>query len=310
MEVYHDINEVQEIRNAIVTAGSYDGVHKGHQKILHRLNEIKSVSGGETVVITYWPHPRTIVSEDKVAPKILYTLRERIEILKKFSIDHLLIINFTKEFSQMSPEEYVQKILLERIRTKRIIIGYDHRFGKNREGGIEFLISHKKRFGFEVEEIPREDVENIGISSSKIRKALLEGDILTANNYLGMSFHIQGKVVKGDQIGRKIGYPTANIQVADNDKLIPKDGVYAVRTIVKGNSFNGMLNIGFRPTVGGTRKVIEVNIFDFDEEIYEEEVEVVFIQWLREETKFNSLDALKAQLAIDKENARKILNDL
>lgn len=301
MNVYYGIKDFTKLHNAVVTSGTFDGVHLGHQKILNRLKEVAFETGGESVVITFYPHPRSVISPDNKTINLLSTLDEKIELLEKNGINHLVIIPFTRDFSELSSEEFIQKILIETIGTKTLVIGFDHRFGKNREGGFDYLKANKARYGFEIEEISRQDLENVGISSSKIRKALIEGDVPTADHFLGRNYALSGVIVKGKQLGRTIGFPTANIQVREIAKLVPADGVYAVKVYYHEEEFEGMLNIGNRPTVDGTLKTIEVNIFDFDREIYGENLTIEFIQKIRNEQKFNGLDELKAQIAKDKE---------
>ena len=307
MNVYYGIKEFIKLENAVVTSGTFDGVHLGHQKILNRLNEVASETKGESVVITFYPHPRSVISPDNKTINLLSTLDEKIELLEKSGVNHLVIIPFTREFSELSSEEFIQKILIDTIGTKTLVIGFDHRFGKNREGGFDYLKENKARYGFEIEEIPRHDLENVGISSSKIRKALLEGEVPTAHHFLGRNYSVSGVIVKGKQLGRTIGFPTANIQVREIAKLIPADGVYVVKVYYREEAFGGMLNIGNRPTVDGTYKTIEVNIFDFDQEIYGESLKVEFIKKIRNEQKFNGLEELKSQIAKDKETCRALL---
>jgi riboflavin kinase / FMN adenylyltransferase len=307
MNVYYGTKEFVKLENAVVTSGTFDGVHLGHQKILNRLNEVASETNGQSVVITFYPHPRSVISPDNQGIKLLSTLDEKIELLEKSGVNHLIIIPFTREFSELSSEEFIQRILIETIGTRTLVIGFDHRFGKNREGGFDYLKQNKARYGFEIEEISRHDIENVGISSSKIRKALDEGDVPTADHFLGRNYAISGVIVKGKQLGRTIGFPTANIQVREIAKLIPADGVYAVKVYHQESEFGGMLNIGNRPTVDGTYKTIEVNIFDFNREIYGENLKVEFIKKIRNEQKFNGLEELKTQIAKDKETCKKIL---
>ena len=307
MNVYYGIKEFTKLENAVVTSGTFDGVHLGHQKILNRLNEVASETKGESVVITFYPHPRSVISPDNKTISLLSTLDEKIELLEKNGVNHLVIIPFTREFSELSSEEFIQKILIDTIGTKTLVIGFDHRFGKNREGGFDYLKENKSRYGFEIEEIPRHDLESVGISSSKIRKALNDGDVPTAHHFLGRNYSVSGVIVKGKQLGRTIGFPTANIQVREIAKLIPADGVYAVKVYYHENEHGGMLNIGNRPTVDGTYKTIEVNIFDFDKEIYGENLQVEFIKKIRNEQKFNGLEELKAQISRDKETCKALL---
>ena len=308
MNVYYGIKEFIKLENAVVTSGTFDGVHLGHRKILNRLNEVASETKGESVVITFYPHPRSVVSPDNQVVKLLSTLDEKIELLEKSGVNHLLIIPFTREFSELSSEEFIQKILIETIGTKTLVIGYDHRFGKNREGGFDYLKLNKEKYGFEIEEISRQDIENVAVSSSKIRRALQEGDVPSADHFLGRNYALSGVIVKGKQLGRTIGFPTANIQVREIAKLIPSDGVYAVKVYHNEKAFGGMLNIGNRPTVDGTYQTVEVNIFDFDQEIYGENLTVEFLKKIRNEQKFNGLDELKAQIARDKITCKNILN--
>jgi riboflavin kinase / FMN adenylyltransferase len=307
MNVYYGIKDFTKLNNAVVTSGTFDGVHLGHQKILNRLNEVAAENAGQSVVITFYPHPRSVISPDNQTINLLSTLDEKIELLEKSGVNHLVIIPFTREFSELSSEEFIQKILIETIGTKTLVIGFDHRFGKNREGGFDYLKENKARYGFAIEEIPRHDLENVGISSSKIRKALNEGDVPTADHFLGRNYAISGVIVKGKQLGRTIGFPTANIQVREIAKLVPADGVYAVKVYYREEEFGGMLNIGNRPTVDGTFKTIEVNIFDFDREIYGESLKVEFLQKIRNEQKFSGLDELKGQIAKDRETCKSIL---
>ncbi|MEO6904124.1 MAG: bifunctional riboflavin kinase/FAD synthetase [Bacteroidia bacterium] len=303
MKVYTNIAEFKDVDNPIVTTGTFDGVHLGHQKIIHRLKNLAKIENGETVLLTFYPHPRMILFPDDNELKLLNTLSEKTELLEKYGIDHLIIHPFTKEFSRLTSIEFVRNILVNSIHTKRLVIGYNHHFGRNREGSFEHLKEYGPLYGFEVEEIPAKDIDHIEISSTKIRKALLHGDVKTANAYLGHTYSITGNVIKGKQIGRTIGYPTANIEVNDVYKLIPDDGIYAVKVIHQNSSYRGMLSIGNNPTVEGKGRSIEVNIFEFDKSIYEESVTIQFIARLRNEEKFDSLKALKNQLLKDKENA-------
>src|SRR5688572_31178237 len=228
MKIYHGVEDFIRLTNAVVTSGTFDGVHVGHSKILARLREIAFKANGETVVITYWPHPRLVLHPEDTSLKLLNTFEEKAELLKQQGIQHLLRIPFTREFSHLSSEEFITQIIVETIGTKKLIIGYDHHFGKNREGSFEQLKLNAPKYGFEVEEIPRQDVDHVGVSSTKIRKALEEGDIDTATHFLGHTYGITGRVVKGDKLGRILGYPTANIEIETTYKLIPPDGIYAV----------------------------------------------------------------------------------
>ncbi|MFD2933631.1 bifunctional riboflavin kinase/FAD synthetase [Spirosoma flavum] len=307
MIIYTGLDDIPPLPNAVVTSGTFDGVHRGHQTILSRLTEVAKASGGESVLITYWPHPRTVVSNDSQNLKLLTTLDEKIELLDQAGVDHLVVIPFTRSFSELTSEEYIHQILMDKIGTKKLVIGYDHRFGRDREGGFDYIQAHQSEYGFEVEEIPRQDVEAVGVSSSKIRAALSEGNIHTANLFLGRPYSLMGTIVKGRQLGRTIGFPTANMQVDDPAKLIPANGVYAVEVDYAGQTLNGMLNIGFRPTVAGTNQTIETYIFDFDRDIYGEHMTLKFKEFLRPEQKFEGLPALVAQLKRDEESARAVL---
>ena len=307
MKIYEGLADFYPVANAVVTSGTFDGVHLGHQKILHRIREIARSINGETVLITFWPHPRLVLYPEEHNLRLLSTFEEKASLLRQFGIDHLITIPFTQEFSQMSSEEFIRKVLIEKIQTKKLVIGYDHRFGKNREGSFEYLQTHSSEFGFELEEISREDVDEIGVSSTKIRKALESGDVQTANQYLGRPYELNGIVVKGQQIGRSIGFPTANIHVPNDYKLIPKDGVYAVEAKVEDQIFKAMLNIGNRPTVDGTRKTVETHLFDFQGDLYNKLITVYFRAFIREEQKFENLEALKAQLTLDQKSAKSLL---
>lgn len=309
MKIHLGTEPIKEIKNAVVTSGTFDGVHIGHQKILKRLREVANQRDGETVMITYWPHPRMVLNPLDNSLKLLSTFPEKANLLEKYGIDHLVKIPFTQEFSQMTAEEYIRIVLHDRIQTSHIITGYDHRFGKNREGGLEDLVSYAGKYHYEVEEIPRQDIDEIGVSSTKIRTALESGDVKLANQYLGRPYSVTGMVVKGQQLGRTLGYPTANISVKENYKLIPADGIYAVKVCNKYKKRDGMLNIGHRPTVGGEHKTIEVHIFDFDDDIYNSEISLEFIDHIREEVKFDSIDKLKLQLKKDEKSVRAILSD-
>lgn len=314
MKVYTDIIDFndpsqpgKEVKNPVVTTGTFDGVHLGHQKIISRLKDVAREVNGETVLLTFYPHPRMVLFPEDNDLKLINTQQEKIELLGHYGIDHLIIYPFTKEFSRLTSVEFVRNILVNRIKTKRLVIGYNHHFGRNREGSFEHLKEYGPLYGFEVEEIPAEDIDSIEISSTKIRAALLSGDVKKANKYLGHAFCMTGKVVDGKKIGREIGYPTANILIEDKYKLIPEDGVYAVKVRHDNRMYGGMLNIGKNPTVGGKHKTIEVNIFDFNKDIYGENATIYFIDRLRDEVKFKGLEELKHQLAKDKENSLKIL---
>ena len=321
MKIYHQLSEFKKLANAVVTIGTFDGVHFGHQKIVKRLCELAKSSGGESVLLTFFPHPRMIIDPENQELKMINTIDEKAQILASLGIDHLIITPFTRDFSNLSAEEYIKKILIDTIGTKKIIIGYDHRFGKDRLGNIQTLTANASTFGYEVEEIPEQDINDVSVSSTKIRKALLEGDVALANKYLGYTFSICGPVIKGDKIGRTIGFPTANIFIAETYKLIPSDGIYAVTVEMELESklspadsgdqtFKGMAYIGQRPTINGMTRNIEVNIFDFDREIYGQHIKMNFLAFLRYDVKFTGLEALKLQLQKDKEDTLTFFSQL
>jgi riboflavin kinase/FMN adenylyltransferase len=310
MKVHYNIDEIPAIKNAIVSQGTFDGVHMAHKKIIERLKQIASIKNGETVIITFEPHPRIVLLPLDHGLQLLSTLNEKINLLEKAGVDHLIILPFTKEFSRLSSEQFIRNILVNKIKTNTLVIGYDHRFGKNREGSFEHLKNSASLYEFEVEEIPEQDIDDVAVSSTKIRQALLNNDIQTAQKYLGNSYSLEGKVIKGKQLGRTIGYPTANIEVENSYKLIPQDGVYAVWVWYNKARFGGMLNIGNNPTITYKGRSIEVNIFDFEKKIYTENLKIEFVSKLRNEEKFDGLDALKNQLHLDKQNAQAILNKI
>lgn len=308
MVIIEQLEDFPDIDNVVVTSGTFDGVHFGHRKILKRVVEAAQSSGGKSVVLTFWPHPRFVLAPDDNALKLLSTFDEKAALLDELGIDFLVKIKFTREFSQLSSSDFIRSILIDSLKTKLLIIGYDHRFGKNREGGFDYLKENSADFGFEVLEIPRQDIDDVGVSSTKIRASLESGAVNKAEEYLGRCYELEGRVVHGNRLGTKMGFPTANISVAESYKLIPKDGVYAVKVFVLNEWGTGMLNIGFRPTVDGSVRSIEVHLFDFDQEIYGESISIHFVEKLRDEKKFENLDELKKQLAIDKKSAQAILS--
>lgn len=308
MKIHEGIEGFVRLQKAIVTSGTFDGVHIGHQTILGKLTQLARKTGGETVVITFWPHPRMVLHADSKDLKLLSTFDEKAALLAEAGIDHLVKIAFTKEFSELSSTEFIQKVLIDAIGTTHLVIGYDHRFGKNREGSFEHLLANKKKWGFEVEEISRQDIDNVGVSSSRIRNALANGQVEIAAEYLGRPYSFTGTVVEGDKIGRSLGFPTANIHIPESYKLIPADGVYAVHVQWNGQQYKAMLNIGQRPTVGGRQRTVEAHIFELDENLYNSELSVFLIKQIRTELKFDSLEELKMQLSRDKESAIAILD--
>ena len=314
MHVIHDPAQFPHLGNAVVTSGTFDGVHVGHQQILRRLHETARQHGGPSVVITYWPHPRLVLGpppshEELLELRLLNTLEERAAKLAELGVEYLLVVPFTREFAAWSSEEFIQRILLQTVGTRQLVIGYDHRFGRNREGGFEYLSQHADRYHMSVEEIPREDVDAVGVSSTRIRRALEAGDVATANRYLGYAYPLTGTVVKGRQLGRTIGWPTANVVCPEPLKLVPARGVYAVwATTATGQKWPAMLNIGVRPTVGGNlAQTTEAHLLGFEGDLYDQPLTLEFVARLRDEQKFDGLDALKAQLARDAEAARAAL---
>jgi len=309
MKIYHNINEFKAVQNAVVTIGTFDGVHLGHRKIIERLNELADEIGGETVILTFFPHPRMILNPEDESLKLINTIHEKAALLEQLGIDHLIITPFSRDFSNQMPEAYIRDVLVNTIGTKRIVIGYDHRFGKDRAGGFDDLLRLSTTYGYDVVEIPEQDINDVAVSSTLIREALLNGAIELANNFLGYPFYITGKVGRGDQIGRTIGYPTANIMIEETYKLIPDDGIFSAKAIIRGVSYKGMAYIGSRPTINGITRNIEVNIFDFDTEIYGEEISMQFFNYVRGDVKFDGLEALKVQLAKDKDDVLALLRD-
>ena len=300
MRVYKDLTTLPDFNNTIITIGSFDGVHTGHQHIITRLKELSDENKSETVVLTFHPHPRSVVYPKDKTLRLLSSIEEKIELFETYGIDHLVIVPFTIEFSQISPLEYIQDFLVKQFSPSCIVIGYDHRFGLNRAGNIDLLRMHKPDYGYNVIEIPKQDIEEITISSTKIRTALSEGNLEMANLLLNHSYRLSGTVVKGKQLGTELGYPTANLSVEEPLKLIPKDGIYACKIDIGQQCYEGMLYIGEIPTIETAKKTIEVNIFDFDEDIYGQRISIQVLKFLREDEKFDNLESLKVQLAKDK----------
>ena len=307
LKVFRSIDDFVKVKGAVVTTGTFDGVHVGHRKIINRLNQIAKKIGGESVLLTFDPHPRMVLFPDDHGLELITTIDEKVALLEQAGVDNLIIHPFTKEFSRLSSLDFIREILVDKIGTSVLVIGYDHHFGRNREGSFEHLRESGPLYGFDVEEISVQDVDNVAVSSTKIRKALQEGDVSTANKYLAHPFQLTGTVVHGDKLGRELGFPTANIQIDDNHKVIPANGVYACYVLIAERKLKGMLNIGNRPTVNGTEKRVEVNIFDMDEELYGKEVTLMLQERIRDEKRFDSVDSLKARLAVDKNLALRIL---
>lgn len=308
MMVHHDLNNLPAFQNAVITIGSFDGLHQGHQKIIEQVRQLAQKAGGESVLITFHPHPRQVIYPQDNSLRLLTTIEEKTELLAALELDHLVIVPFSRDFAGQSADEYIIRFLVEKFHPRYIVIGYDHRFGLNRQGDIDFLRRYEATYGYEVQEIPRQDIDNLGISSTKIRAALQSGAIDQANRLLGYAYQLRGKVVRGQQIGHSLGYPTANLDLNHPDKLIPPNGIYAVRVNHKDKTFGGMLYIGDRPSIEGyDNQTIEVNIFDFDQEIYGDDLRLEFLAFLRGDQRFDHLEALSAQLALDKQAALAVL---
>jgi riboflavin kinase / FMN adenylyltransferase len=311
MKVYFSTETIPAFKKAVVTIGTFDGVHTGHKSILEQLKREAARIGGETVIITFHPHPRKVIVSGQPAIHLINTIDEKIELLEKNGIDHLVVVPFTDDFSQQSPEEYIEKFLVEKFHPHTVIIGYDHRFGKNRLGDYKLLEEYSARLGFNLMEIPAHVINDNTVSSTRIREAVLHGNTDVANTLLGYDFFFEGTVVDGNKLGRTLGYPTANLRIENAEKLVPGNGIYAVELEIKGRPgrLKGMMSIGIRPTIGGTDRVIEVNIFDFNEDIYGATVRVYIRKYLRSEVKFNGLDALVEQLGKDKEDTLRVLGE-
>jgi riboflavin kinase/FMN adenylyltransferase len=314
MKVHRDIEHLPEFRNAVVTIGTFDGVHLGHQKIISQLKTEAERVNGETVIITFHPHPRKIVANRSHYIQLITTIDEKIELLAAKGVDHLVIVPFTLHFSEMEPKSYVEDFLKSRCRPAVVIIGYDHRFGRERKGDYKLLEEYSAKGYFELKEISQQLINDSIVSSTAIRDSLNAGNVEKANSLLGYDFFFEGAVVKGNQLGRTIGYPTANLEITEPDKIIPGDGIYAVEVTVgkekraKAQKLPAMMSIGVRPTIGGTQRTIEVNIFDFAEDIYGAQMRVYVKHYLRPEVKFNGLEELKAALDKDKEDTLRLFS--
>ncbi|MFY8129342.1 MAG: bifunctional riboflavin kinase/FAD synthetase [Chitinophagaceae bacterium] len=313
MNIFYSVDDLPKFKNPIVTIGTFDGVHKGHQQILNQLKFEAQKVEGETVLITFHPHPRNIVG-DTSGVQLLTTLQEKLSLLAKADIDNVIVIDFNDNFSTLSANDFIEKFLYQYIKPHTIIIGYDHRFGKERLGNYSLLEAMGHKLNFWVKQIEPQLLQEAAISSTRIRKSILQHDINTATELLGYHYKFEGVVIEGDKIGRTIGYPTANLQLIETDKLVPGDGIYAVKVELKNatnltnKNFKGMMYIGSRPVVNGKRRVIEVNIFDFDEDIYDKIVEVEVVAYIRGELPLNGLEALKNQLHSDREQSKLLLN--
>lgn len=309
MKIHYDIDQLPGFKNAVITIGTFDGVHMGHRQLIQKLKEEAAKIGGETVIITFHPHPRKVVSSTILGIRLINTLDEKIGLLEELGIDHVVVVPFTEAFANQPAEDYIKEFLIDRFHPHTIIIGYDHRFGRDRLGDYRLLEKYADELGYHLKEIPKHILDNISISSTNIREAILHGDIITAETLLGYQFFFSGTVVDGDKLGRKLGYPTANLKIKDEEKLVPGNGIYAVYAELADETtrLKGMMSIGFRPTVDGKKRVIEVNLFDFDREIYGETLKVYVKKYLREEVKFNNLEDLVKQIDQDKVDSLDVL---
>jgi riboflavin kinase/FMN adenylyltransferase len=302
LKVFSSISEFNSTKKTIVTIGTFDGVHIGHQKIIEKLIQGTNNAACESLILTFFPHPRMVLNGSS-SIQLLNTITEKSSLLEKMGIDNLVIHPFDKEFSNLSAEEFAKTILIDAFNIHKIIIGYDHRFGKNRAANIDDLIGFGKKYGFEVEEISAQEIDSVSVSSTKIRAAISNGNIAVANEFLGYDYSLSGKIIKGKQLGRTIGFPTANIEIEENYKLIPMNGVYIVKSHLQEKTVFGIMNIGLNPTVNGENLSIEVHFLDFDGDLYDTEIGVSVIQRIRDEKKFTSIDLLKSQIQEDKNYA-------
>lgn len=302
MKIIQSITGFNSFEKTIVTIGTFDGIHIGHQKILNNLIRTAKKERKKSVLLTFFPHPRMILQKE-LSVLLLNTIDEKSSLLKSMGLDYLIIHPFSKDFSRLSALDFVRDILVNKLNTSKLVIGYDHHFGKNREGNIDQLREYSLLYDFEVEEIPSQDINDVSVSSTKIRNALKEGSLKTANNFLGYHYMLNGTVVNGKKLGGKIGFPTANIAIQEDYKLIPKTGVYIIKTVIHNNLFYGMMNIGFNPTVEGRHQTIEAHLFNFNDTLYGKKIAVELLYFLRDEKKFDSVDDLIVQLSLDKKSA-------
>ena len=309
MKVFSDYTKFN-VSNPVITIGVFDGVHKGHVEILNRLKKLAEEKNGESVVVTFWPHPRLVLKQD-ASIKLINNLEEKEELLEKAGVQNLVVFEFTEKFSKLTSDEFIREILINKLHVKHLIVGYNHQFGHGREGNFNLIQKYAEQFNFTIERLDAKIVENEKVSSTLIRKAIDKGDITLANSYLGYSYMLSGRVVEGNKLGRSIGFPTANIEPHEEFKLIPGEGVYAVLIDVKCSFYKGMLNIGKRPTVNSDpdHRSIEVHIFDFNEDLYNQSITIYFKQRIRDEIKFKSIEELKRQLHVDKSDISKILSE-
>jgi riboflavin kinase/FMN adenylyltransferase len=311
LQVYLSIADFPKLSCPVVTIGTFDGVHLGHQTILKRLAELATKFNGQSVVITFHPHPRLVLNPEDQSLELLNSLPERIMRLEKAGVDHLIVIPFNLEFAKLTSLEFISKVLVEAVGTKKLVIGYDHHFGRNREGTFDHLSKSGVNYGFDVEEIPAKDIDEVAISSTRIRKALHNGVVETATQYLGYPYPFYGKVIKGQRLGHTIGFPTANLELSNDRKLIPGNGVYAVTVEIDEGFFQGMMNIGTRPTVSHeNERHVEVHLFNWNGDLYNRELRVNMHARIRDEKRFPSVEALKERLAVDQQEAIHILSNL
>ncbi|MBZ9729885.1 bifunctional riboflavin kinase/FAD synthetase [Salegentibacter sp. JZCK2] len=308
MKIHKGANAFRSEKQTVVTIGTFDGVHAGHQKIIKRLVDAAMIENLESVIFTFFPHPRMVLQKES-GLKLINTIEERIEILENTGIDHLVVHPFTQQFSRLTAQEFVRDILVNRLKAKKVIIGYDHRFGRNRTADINTLKKFGEEYGFDVEEITKQEVDQVAVSSTKIRNALLDGRVEQANSYLQTPFSLKGKVVKGRGLGKEFNYPTANLSIEEDYKLIPKNGVYVARSIINGKRYFGMMNIGTNPTVGGEEQSIETYFFNLDEDLYGQELRIEMLVRIRDEKKFNSIEALKIAMRQDEAFSRQYIKD-
>ena len=307
MKVYHSIDQFPSNIKSVLTLGTFDGVHKGHKYVLKRMNEIAKKEGGESVLLTFYPHPRHVLQPDNQNLKLLNTIEEKIKELEKSGIQHFVIHKFTKDFSRTKSVNFIRDLLVNKLKMKYMVVGYDHHFGRNREGSYDELIEFSELYNFNLEQIPPQDEDEVTVSSTKIRNLLSNGNIEKANSYLGYDYPINGVVVKGNRIGRTLNYPTANILIKNKWKLLPKDGVYLVKVMLENKQYFGMLNIGKKPTFYKEKHSVEVHIFDFVADIYGSEIKVDFLKRMRDEIQFGSLEDLQSQLRTDENSCKMYL---
>jgi riboflavin kinase/FMN adenylyltransferase len=308
MRVFRNTEQLPAFNNSVITIGTFDGVHKGHQKLIERIRLLAQKTQGENIIITFHPHPRIVINPEDKSLRLLNTTDEKIALLQKYGVDNVVIVPFSRYFSEQSAEDYISHFLVKNFQPKHIVIGYDHKFGKDRRGDYKLLEELKIQYGYEMEEISKETLDDIAISSTKIRSSLNSGEITLANDLLAYRYMLSGTVVRGLQNGRKLGYPTANIHINDEYKLIPKTGIYAVLVHYETAIYKGMLSIGYNPTFNGKEQTIEVNMLDFDKDIYGVNLTLEFVEYVRAEKKFESIQALTDAIANDEKIIRQILS--